>query len=132
VSRQRLRAVSEARDALALVAAVAVPATAATVLAGVATREIGDWFRWGAGPFLVSALLLATLTSALVVAEWTCRRFRLGEPHPVRKSQLLLVGLGVAVLLVAGLPGTWPVLAGFAIVCAVLTGLVGLGAALDL
>jgi hypothetical protein len=54
------------------------------------------------------------------------------RPYPVRKIQLIPASLGVALLLIAGLPTTLPIIIGFAGVSVLLGAAVALGAALDL
>ncbi|HEU0194129.1 MAG TPA: hypothetical protein VFQ71_08010, partial [Gaiellales bacterium] len=50
------------------------------------------------------------------------------RPHPVRRHTLIAAGLAVGFLLVIGTPTTWPVIIGFAVVCALLGGVVVIGA----
>lgn len=124
-------AVREARDALVLVSAAVPPTAALAALAGALTGEYAAWLRWLAGPVVAAALLLATLAAALLLADRIVAR-RGVRPYPV--SRVLLIGVAVllGIALVAGLPATWPVVIGFAVVCTLLAGLVVLGAALDL
>jgi hypothetical protein len=125
-------AVREARDALVIVAAVAPVAIAVAALLAVAAGDFEAWMRWLVAPLLVAGLLLGTLGSALLLADRVGRRFLKARPYTIGRFRLIAVALGVAILLVAGLPTTWPVVIGFAIVCALLGGVILLGAALDM
>jgi hypothetical protein len=125
-------AVREARDALVIVAAVAPVAIAVAALLAVAAGDFEAWMRWLVAPLLVAGLLLGTLGSALLLADRLGRRFLKTRPYTIGRFRLIAVALGVAILLVAGLPTTWPVVIGFAIVCALLGGVILLGAALDM
>ena len=125
-------AVREARDALVIVAAVAPVAIAVATLLAVAAGDFEAWMRWLVAPLLVAGLLLGTLGSALLLADRLGRRFLKARPYTIGRFRLIAVALGVAILLVAGLPTTWPVVIGFAIVCALLGGVILLGAALDM
>ena len=125
-------AVREARDALVIVAAVAPVAIAVAALLAVAAGDFEAWMRWLVAPLLVAGLLLGTLGSALLLADRLGRRFLKTQPYTIGRFRLIAVALGVAILLVAGLPTTWPIVIGFAIVCALLGGVILLGAALDM
>ena len=125
-------AVREARDALVIVAAVVPVAAAVAALAAVAAGEVELWLRWLVGPPVVAALLLGTLGSALLLADRVGRRVLSARPYTVGRFRLLAVSLGVAILLVAGLPTTWPIVIGFALVCAILGAVILVGAALDM
>jgi MFS family permease len=125
-------AVREARDALVIVAAVAPVAIAVAALLAVAAGDFEAWMRWLVAPLLVAGLLLGTLGSALLLADRLGRRFLKARPYTIGRFRLIAVALGLAILLVAGLPTTWPVVIGFAIVCALLGGVILLGAALDM
>jgi hypothetical protein len=125
-------AVREARDALVIVAAVAPVAVAVAGLAAVAAGDFSGWLRWLVAPLVVAGLLLGTLGSALLLADRVGRRYLRARPHTIGRFRLLAVAIGVAILLVAGLPTTWPVVIGFTLVCALLGGVILLGAALDL
>ena len=125
-------AVREARDALVIVAAVAPVAIAVAALLAVAAGDFEAWMRWLVAPLLVAGLLLGTLGSALLLADRLGRRFLKTRPYTIGRFRLIAVALGVAILLVAGLPTTWPIVIGFAIVCALLGGVILLGAALDM
>jgi hypothetical protein len=125
-------AVREARDALVIVAAAAPIAVAVAALAAVAAGDFEAWARWLVGPPLIAGLLLGTLGSALLLADRLGRRFLKARPYTIGRFRLIAVSLGAAILLVAGLPTTWPVVIGFAIVCALLGGVILLGAALDM
>jgi hypothetical protein len=125
-------AVREARDALVIVAAVAPIATVVAALAAVAAGDVQAWIRWLVGPLLVACLLLGTLGAALLLADRLGRRFLRARPYTIGRFRLIAIALGAAILLVAGLPATWPVVIGFAIVCGLLGGVILLGAALDM
>ena len=125
-------AVREARDALVIVAAVAPVAIAVAALLAVAAGDFEAWMRWLVAPLLVAGLLLGTLGSALLLADRLGRRFLKTRPYTIGRFRLIAIALGVAILLVAGLPTTWPVVIGFAIVCALLGGVILLGAARDM
>jgi hypothetical protein len=81
---------------------------------------------------VVAGLLLGTLGSALLLADRLGRRFMSARPYTIGRFRLLAIAIGTSVLLVAGLPTTWPIVIGFGIVCALLGGVILLGAALDL
>ena len=132
MSRAEHDAVREARDALVIVAAVAPVAIAVAALLAVAAGDFEAWMRWLVAPLLVAGLLLGTLGSALLLADRLGRRFLKARPYTIGRFRLIAVALGLAILLVAGLPTTWPVVIGFAIVCALLGGVILLGAALDM
>jgi len=125
-------AVREARDALVIVAASAPVAAAVAALLAVAAGDVEAWLRWLVGPLVVAGLLLGTLGSALLPADRLGRRFLSARPYTIGRFRLLAIAIGTAVLLVAGLPTTWPIVIGFGIVCALLGGVILLGAALDL
>ena len=125
-------AVREARDALVIVAAGAPVAAAVAVLAAVAAGDVGLWLRWLVGPLVVAALLLGTLGSSLLLADRVGRRFLKARPYTIGRYRLIAIAVCAAILLVAGLPTTWPVVIGFGVVCALLGGLILLGATLDL
>ena len=113
-------------------AAVAPVAIAVAALLAVAAGDFEAWMRWLVAPLLVAGLLLGTLGSALLLADRLGRRFLKARPYTIGRFRLIAIALGVAILLVAGLPTTWPVVIGFAIVCALLGGVILLGAALDM
>jgi hypothetical protein len=125
-------AVREARDALVIVGAAAPVAAAVAGLAAVAAGDLAGWLRWLVGPLVVAVLLHGTLGSALLLADRVGRRFRRARPYTIGRYRLIAIAVGAAILLVAGLPTTWPVVIGFGLVCALLGGLILLGAALDL
>jgi hypothetical protein len=125
-------AVREARDALVIVGAAAPVAAAIAALAAVAVGDLAGWLRWLVGPLVVAVLMLGTLGSALLLADRVGRRFLRARPYTIGRYRLIAIAVGVAILLVAGLPTTWPVVIGFGLVCALLGGLIMLGAALDL
>lgn len=124
-------AVREARDALVILAAVAPVAAAVSGLGAVAAGDLEGWLRWLLGPLVVAVLLLGTLGSSLLLADRVGHRFLRARPHAVGRVRLMAIALGAGILLVAGLPTTWPVVIGFALVCAILGALILLGAALD-
>ena len=75
--------------------------------------------RWLVGPLVVAVLLLGTLGSALLLADRLGAGFLKARPHTIgRVPADRDRAAGVAILLVAGLPTTWPIVIGFAIVCA--------------
>ena len=125
-------AVREARDALVIVAAVAPVAAAVAGLLAVAAGDFEAWLRWLVAPLVVAGLLLGTLGSALLLADRVGRRLFKARPYTVGRFRLLAVALGAAILLVAGLPTTWPIVIGFALVCALLGAVILVGAALDI
>ena len=126
-------AVREARDALVIVAAVAPVAAAAAVLLAVAAGDVEAWLRWlvGAARGRRAPARHARLRAA---------PRRPGRPPlPARPGRTPSAGSGSsrsrwapAILLVAGLPTTWPIVIGFALVCALLGAVILLGAALDM
>ena len=122
----------QARDAAVVLGVAIVPLTAVAGLLGALTSEFGLWLRWLLGPAVVGVMLLATLCFALLAADRAFRRFLRMHASPVGRLSLVAGSLALGLLLVAGLPGTWPVLVGFAAVCLVLGALVAAGAALDL
>jgi len=125
-------AVREARDALVIVAASARVAASVAVVCALSAGDVEAWLRWLVGPLVVAGLLLGTLGSALLLADRLGRRFLSARPYTIGRFRLLAIAIGTAVLLVAGLPTTWPIVIGFGIVCALLGGVILLGAALDL
>lgn len=120
----------EARDALVIVAAAAPVAAVAAVLAGIAGGNLRGWAQWVIGPLVVAVLLLGTLGSALLVADRLGSRYMRARPVAVSRLRLIAIALGAGILLVAGLPTTWPVVIGFALVCALLAAGILVGAAL--
>jgi hypothetical protein len=125
-------AVREARDALVIAAACAPVAAAVAVLAAVTAGDVEGWLRWLVGPLVVACLLLGTLGSALLLADRVGRRFLRARPYTIGRYRLLAIAIGAAILLVAGLPATWPVVIGFALVCLLLGGVILVGAVLDM
>jgi hypothetical protein len=99
---------------------------------GALTADFGLWLRWLLGPALAALLLLLTLCFALLAADRVFRRFLRVHASPVGRLVLIGGSLVAGLLLVAGLPATWPVVIGFGVVCLVLGALVVAGAALDL
>jgi hypothetical protein len=128
--RREHDAVREARDALVIVAAAAPVTAAAAVLAGIAAGDVRGVAQWVIGPLVVAVLLLGTLGSALLLADRLGSRYLRARPHAVSRLRLVAVALGAGLLLVAGLPTTWPVVIGFGLVCALLVAVILLGAAL--
>jgi hypothetical protein len=125
-------AVREARDALVMIAVVTPLVAVAALLVGIVTGETSGAFRWVVGTLLVALVLLVCVASALLTADRLARRWWNVRPYPVRRVQLIPASLGVALLLVAGLPTTQPIVIGFAGVALVLGLLVAAGAAFDL
>ena len=125
-------AVREARDALVILAAATPVCAAVAGIGAVALGDVAGWLRWLVGPPVVAALLLGTLASALLLADRVSHRVLSLRPHAIGRGRLVAASVGAALLLIVGLPLTWPVLIGFAIVCAVLGAVIVLGAALDL
>ncbi|HUZ84809.1 MAG TPA: hypothetical protein VMU66_08945, partial [Gaiellales bacterium] len=105
---------------------LAVLAVVAAVLNGYDYR---GWLTWMIGPPLVAVMLLTCLGCALLIADRLAHRFLAARPYPVHRLPLMAASLLAGCLLVAGIPATWPVVIGFALVCAVLVALVLLGAA---
>lgn len=132
MSRREHDAVREARDALVFLGAATLPVAALAVAGGMALSELSASLRWLVGPLLVGLMLLTTLACALLVADRVSHRYLHLRPHAIGRLPLVAIAVGCGVLLVAGLPSTWPVVIGFGLVCAVLLGLVALGAAFDL
>ncbi len=127
--RREHDAVREARDALVLLTA-AVPVTAAVaVLIGAAWGDVIGWAVWMIGTVVVAVLLLGTLGSALLLADRLGARFLGARPHAIRRVPLIGIALLAGLALVGGLPTTWPIVIGFALVCAVLAAVILIGAA---
>jgi hypothetical protein len=123
-------AVREARDALVIVAAAAPVTAALAVLAGIAAGDVRGWAQWVIGPLVVAVLLLGTLGSALLLADRLGSRYLSARPHTISRLRLVGIALVAGLVLVAGLPTTWPVVIGFALVCALLVAAILLGALL--
>ena len=128
--RREHDAVREARDALVIVAAAAPVTAAAAVLAGIAAGDVRGWAQWVIGPLVVAVLLLGTLGSALLLADRLGSRYLSARPHTISRLRLVAIALVAGLVLVAGLPTTWPVVIGFALVCALLVAAILLGALL--
>ena len=107
-------------------------AAAVAALLGVGAGDSLSWERWLAGSVLVAALLLGTLAAALLLADRAGSRFLRARPYPVNRLTLIGGSLVAGALLVAGLPTTWPVVIGFAIVCLLLGAVIVIGAVFDL
>ncbi|MEP6642362.1 MAG: hypothetical protein ABJB93_10700 [Gaiellales bacterium] len=122
--------VREARDALVIVAAAAPVTAALAVLAGVAAGDVRGWAQWVIGPLVVAVLLLGTLGAALLLADRLGSRYLSARPHTISRLRLVGIALAAGLVLVAGLPTTWPVVIGFALVCALLVAAILLGALL--
>jgi hypothetical protein len=128
--RREHDAVREARDALVIVAAAAPVAAALAVLAGIAAGDVRGWAQWVIAPLVVAVLLLGTLGSALLLADRLGSRYLSARPHTISRLRLVAIAVGSGLVLVAGLPTTWPVVIGFALVCAMLVAAILLGALL--
>jgi hypothetical protein len=131
VSREQ-DAVRETRDGAVILAAVLLPVALVALVLGRATADTGFWLRWLLGPVVVALLVVACASMALLVADRVSRRALSLRPHAVGRAVTVLAGLVIGIVLVALLPATWPVIIGFAVVCAVLLGVVIAGAALDM
>ena len=128
--RREHDAVREARDALVILT-VAAPAVAVlALLLGVAGGNVGGWAEWVIGPLAVAVLLLGTLGSALLLADRVGARFLRARPHTITRAPLIGIALVAGLVLVDGLPTTWPIVIGFALVCALLAAVILLGALL--
>lgn len=125
-------AVREARDGAVILAAALVPVGLVALVLGRATADTGLWLRWLLGPVVVALLVVATASMALLVADRVSRRALSLRPHAIGRTTTVLGGLVIGLVLVALLPSTWPVIIGFAVVCAVLLAVVVAGAALDM
>lgn len=125
-------AVRQARDAALWLGVALAPLAGVALLMGALTADFGLWLRWLLGPALAALLLLLTLCFALLAADRVFRRFLRVHASPVGRLVLIGGSLVAGLLLVAGLPATWPVVIGFGVVCLVLGALVVAGAALDL
>ncbi len=124
--RRESDAVREARDAFVIVAACAPIALVISALVGTAGDQVILWQQRVTAPVVVAALLLATLACGLVLADRAGRRVQL-RPHPIHRVPLIIGALIAGVVLVAGVPTTWPIIIGCAIVCAVLGAIIVLG-----
>ncbi|MGN6379350.1 MAG: hypothetical protein ACTHNU_10400 [Gaiellales bacterium] len=113
----------EARDALVLVAAAAPVVVIVSVILGAALGGYLAWQRWLTGSVIVAALLLGTLAAALLLVDRAGSRLLNARPHTVHRVPLIGAALVAGLLLVAGIPTTWPIVIGFALVCLVLCGL---------
>ncbi|MDX6533829.1 MAG: hypothetical protein QOJ13_3807 [Gaiellales bacterium] len=125
-------AVREARDALVIVAAMVPPAAVIAFLMGLSADSFRGPFLWLVGTLGVASVLLACVASALLFVDRIGRRWWSMRPYPVRKIQLIPASVGVALLMIAGLPVTLPIIIGFAGVAVLLGAAVAVGAALDL
>ena len=125
--RRESDAVREARDAFVIVVACAPIALVVSALVGTASKQVILWQERVTAPIIVAALLLGTLASALVLADRAGRHVMQLRPHPVNRVPLIIVALVAGVVLVAGIPTTWPIVIGCAIVCAVLGAVIVVG-----
>ena len=125
--RRESDAVREARDAFVIVVACAPIALVVSALVGTASKQVILWQERVTAPIIVAALLLGTLASALVLADRAGRHVMQLRPHPVNRVPLIIVALMAGVVLVAGIPTTWPIVIGCAIVCAVLGAVIVVG-----
>ncbi len=121
-------AVREARDALVVVAAAAPVAAVVALIMGAAVGDYLGWQRWLTGSVVVAGMLLATLASALLLVDRAGARILKTRPHPVNRLPLAGISLVIGLLLVAGIPTTWPIVIGFAIVCLLLGAVIMTGA----
>ena len=80
------------------------------------------------GPIVCAVLLLGTLGSALLLADRVGARHLRARPHAISRLPLIAIALVAGLGLVAGLPATWPIVIGFALVCALLAAVILLGA----
>jgi uncharacterized membrane protein (UPF0136 family) len=121
-------AVREARDALVVVVAAAPVAAVVALLFGAGIGDYAGWQRWLTGSVVVAGMLLATLASALLLVDRAGARILKTRPHPVNRMPLVGISLLIGLLLVAGIPTTWPIVIGFAIVCLLLGAVIMTGA----
>jgi hypothetical protein len=126
--RREHDAVREARDALVILVAAAPVTAAVAVLIGLLWDDVADWAIWMIGSVVVAVLLLGTLGSALLLADRLGARLMGARPYAISRMRLVGIAVVAGVALVGGLPATWPVIIGFALVCAVLAAIVLLGA----
>jgi hypothetical protein len=125
-------AVRQARDGAIALAIGIVPVAAVAAVLGALTSDFALWLQWLLGPALVGLLLLTTLCFALLAADRVFRRFLRVHASPVGRIALVCGSIAVGLVLVAGLPATWPVVLGFGFVCLILGTVVVVGATLDL
>ncbi|HEY3766761.1 MAG TPA: hypothetical protein VGL44_16475 [Gaiellales bacterium] len=128
--RREHDAVREARDALVILTAAAPAVAVTALLLGLAGGDVLGWARWVIGPLVVALLLLGTLGSALLVADRLGARFLRARPHAVGRVTLIAAAVAISLALVDGLPATWPIVIGFALVCGLLAAVILAGAAL--
>jgi hypothetical protein len=121
-------AVREARDALVVVAAAAPVVGVVALLIGAGLGDYLGWQRWLTGSVVVAGMLLATLASALLLVDRAGSRMLKIRPHPVNRLPLIGISLVIGLLLVAGIPTTWPIVIGFAVVCLLLGAVIVTGA----
>jgi hypothetical protein len=82
------------------------------------------------GTVVAAVLLLGTLGCALLLADRIGHRVLRARPYAIGRVHLIGLALVAGFLLVAGLPATWPIVIGFALVCAVLLLVILAGAVL--
>jgi hypothetical protein len=125
-------AVREARDALVVVIAAAPVVAVVALLLGAGLGGYTGWQRWLTGSVVVAGMLLATLASALLLVDRAGGRILKMHPHPVNRLPLIGIALVIGLLLVAGIPTTWPIVIGFAVVCLLLGAVIMTGALLNM
>jgi hypothetical protein len=125
-------AVREARDAFVIMLAALPVALVAAVIFGAASDQITLWQTRLTAPAIVATLLLGALSAALLLADRAGRHLLAIRPHPIGKVPLLGIAAILGIILVAGLPTTWPIVIGCALVCLVLGAIVILGSAFGL
>jgi hypothetical protein len=125
--RRESDAVREARDAFVIVLACAPIALVVSALVGTASAQVILWQERVTAPIIVAALLLGTLASGLVLADRAGRHVLQLRPHPINRVPLIIVALIAGVILVAGIPTTWPIVIGCAIVCVALGAVIIVG-----
>jgi hypothetical protein len=128
--RREHDAVREARDALVILIAGAPAVAVLALLLGIAGGDVRGWAEWVIGPVAVAVLLLGTLGSALLLADRVGARLLRARPHTISRVPLIAFALVAGLVLVDGLPTTWPIVIGFGLVCAVLAAVIVLGALL--
>ncbi len=125
--RRESDAVREARDAFVIVLACVPIALVISALVGTANAQVILWQERVTAPIVVAALLLGTLASGLVLADRAGRHVMQLRPHPINRVPLIIVALVAGVVLVAGIPTTWPIVIGCVIVCAALGAVIVVG-----
>ncbi len=125
--RRESDAVREARDAFVIVLAALPVAAIGAAIAGTATDDLILWQTRVTAPALVAAVLLGALSAALLLADRAGRHLLSIRPHPIGKVPLIGIAILIGIILVAGLPTTWPIVIGCTLVCLVLGAIVVLG-----